>query len=233
MAIEASLDWASNIKPNKKKALFLAKREVSVFVYDAVQLEGINFTLPEIQTLLEGITIGGHKISDQQIALNQNNAWKDLFDALASNKFEFSKSFACKLHSVAGENEALEWGDFRSGMVSIAGTEYMPPKPNTLNTEFERLVEELDNISDIYDRAIHAFLRMARAQFFYDVNKRMGRFMMNGILLSEGYPAINLPAKKKLEFNQLMLPFYESGDESAMNRFMRSCVEPKTIQLME
>lgn len=42
----------------------LAQREVAVFVYDAVQLEGINFTLPEIQTLMEGVTIGGHKLSD-------------------------------------------------------------------------------------------------------------------------------------------------------------------------
>jgi len=47
------------IKPNVQKALMLAKREVSVLVHDAVQLEGINFTLPEIQTLLDGVTVGG------------------------------------------------------------------------------------------------------------------------------------------------------------------------------
>ncbi|MCA1785823.1 MAG: Fic family protein [Desulfobacteraceae bacterium] len=35
---------------------------------------------------------------------------------------------------------------------------------------------------DVYDRAIHFFLTMARNQFFYDVNKRMGRFIMNGLL---------------------------------------------------
>ncbi len=53
----------------------LAKREVSVFVYDAVQLEGLNFTLPEVQTLMQGITVGGHLLSDQQIATNQADAW--------------------------------------------------------------------------------------------------------------------------------------------------------------
>ncbi|KXS54505.1 MAG: filamentation induced by cAMP protein fic [Marinobacter sp. T13-3] len=39
--------------PNRDKALMLAQKAVSVFVYDAVQLEGINFTLPEVQTLLQ------------------------------------------------------------------------------------------------------------------------------------------------------------------------------------
>jgi Fic family protein len=48
---------------------------------------------------------------------------------------------------------------------------------------------------------------MARNQFFYDVNKRMGRFMMNGLLLHAGYPAINIQAKRKLEFNEKMLLF--------------------------
>lgn len=75
------IDTTWQIKANKAKALMLAKREIAVFVLDAVELEGIHFTLPEIQTLLEGITVGGHKLSDQQIAVNQGNAWKSLFQS--------------------------------------------------------------------------------------------------------------------------------------------------------
>jgi len=48
----------SGIKPNREKTLMLAKREVGVLVHDSVLLEGINFTLPEVNTLLEGITVG-------------------------------------------------------------------------------------------------------------------------------------------------------------------------------
>ena len=32
-----------NILPNKTKALYLAKRELAVLVYDAVNLEGIHY----------------------------------------------------------------------------------------------------------------------------------------------------------------------------------------------
>jgi Fic family protein len=74
---------------------------------------------------------------------------------------------------------------------------------------------------------------MARSQFFYDVNKRMGRFIMNGLLLSNGYPAINLPAKRQLEFNQLMLNFYDTGDQKSMNAFMRSCLDDRLIKIMK
>lgn len=44
------IDKNWSITPNKPKAIMLAKRQLSELVYDAVQLEGINFTLPEIQT---------------------------------------------------------------------------------------------------------------------------------------------------------------------------------------
>ena len=220
------------MKSNKAKAIMLAKRQLAEFVCDAVNLEGINFTLPEIQTLLDGITVGGHTLTDQQIALNQGNTWRTLFKWIENDQFEITVEKVCNLHSIAAKEEALEWGKFRSGGVTIAGTNYMPPKANLLLDLFDEMVKKTFNMPDIYDQAIHLFLTMARSQFFYDVNKRMGRFIMNGLLLSNGYPAINLPAKRQLEFNQLMLNFYDTGDQKPMNTFMRSCLDDRVIKIM-
>lgn len=222
-----------NMKPNKAKAIMLAKRQLAEFVCDAVNLEGINLTLPEIQTLLDGITVGGHKVSDQQIALNQADTWRALFGLIDKNQFEITYEKVCTIHLIAGKDEALEWGKFRSGGVTIAGTDYMPPQADSLPELFEKMVNDSYTISDIYDRAIHFFLTMTKCQFFYDVNKRMGRFIMNGLLLSCGYPAINLPAKRQLEFNQLMLNFYENGNQEPMNAFLRSCLDEKVIKIMK
>ncbi len=219
--------------PDKGKALMLAKRQISEFVCDAVNLEGINFTLPEIQTLLEGITVGGHKVSDQEIALNQANGWRALFKWVEQGDFEVTASKSCELHAIAARNEALEWGRFRSGLVTIAGTGYMPPKAEKLPALFESLEQDLNHFDDVYDQAIHIFLSMARNQFFYDVNKRMGRFMMNGLLLNKGFPAINLPAKRQLEFNTLMIDFYEAGNQQPMNSFLRTCMDERIVAIMK
>ncbi len=221
------------IKANKDKALMLAQREIAVFVCDAVELEGIHFTLPEIQTLLDGITVGGHKLSDQQIAINQGNAWRSLFASIKEEAFQLSSEYTCQLHQIAAKEEALEWGKFRSGGVTIAGTSYMPPSADELPVLFERMIEESTLFDDIYDQAIFIFLSMARYQFFYDANKRMGRFIMNALLLNSGYPAINLPAKRQLEFNRLMLNFYGSGKQKPMNQFMRSCLDERLIHIMK
>lgn len=222
-----------SMPPNPEKALMLAQRAVSVFVYDAVRLEGINFTLPEVQTLLQGVTVGGHRLSDQQIAVNQGEAWKLLFQMIREGSFSLSADCAMALHAVAAREEALEWGCFRSGSVLIAGTDYEPPAASELPERFDRMIDELQHMDDVYDQAVHLFLTMARCQFFYDVNKRMGRFMMNGHLLSNGYPAINIPASSQLKFNELMLRFYEPGDQREMNAFVRSCMDERVVRIMK
>ena len=216
----------------------LAKRQLSELVCDAINLEGINYTLPEVQTLLDGITVGGHKLSEQQIVLNQSNAWQEVFALVKNNQFAVTAEVACKLHGIAAKEDALEWGQFRSSGVMIAGTKYMPPSAGELPELFTRMIEEAEQIADVYDRAIFYFLTMARCQFFYDANKRVdckwiSRFMMNGFLLHNGYPAINLPAKRQLEFNRLMLDFYATGDQDAMNNFLRSCLDEKIINIMK
>ncbi|HEC29995.1 MAG TPA: Fic family protein [Gammaproteobacteria bacterium] len=228
----APTDKKWKMKPDSGKALMLAQREIAVFVCDAVNLEGITMTLPEVQTLLDGITVGGHKVNDQQITINQGKAWDHLFSSIKQNSFILNAEYACKLHSIAAKEETLEWGVFRSGGVNIGGTEYAPPDCKRLPELFKEMASSAQLIDDIYDRAIFVFLEMSKNQFFYDVNKRMGRFMMNAILLDEGYPAINLPAKRQLEFNQLMLEFYNTEDMKPMNNFMRSCLDHKIIKIM-
>ena len=56
--------------------------------------------------------------------------------------------------------------------------------------------------------------------------------MMNGTLLNEGYPAINLPIKRQLEFNQLMSNFYQFGDQGPISQFIRSCLDVRLINIM-
>lgn len=120
-----------NMKPNIPLAKQLAKRDVPALVYDAVNLEGVAMTLPEVQTILDGITVGGHRISDQNMAMNQARAWELIFGLVDQGEFQFNKETALKIHNIAGKEEALEWGKFRSGYVSITGSEYEPPALNS------------------------------------------------------------------------------------------------------
>jgi len=219
--------------PDKNRALMHTKRMMPEFVCDAVNLEGLNFTIPEIQTLLDGITVGGHRVSDQQVALNQADAWKYIFSLVESDTFKVDIPTVNKIHNIAAKEDALTWGKFRDGIVTIAGTSYRPPMTEQLPEKFDLMLSSAAEYGDVYDRAIHYFLSMARNQFYHDVNKRTGRFVMNGFLLQNGFPGINIPARRKLEFNTLMLEFYDTNNQVPMNQFIRSCLDARIIEDMK
>lgn len=204
----AVVDFVSD----KKRFIFLAKKDKVDYVYNTAALEGNALTYPEVATLLQGITVGGHKLSDEQQILNQNRSVDLLFSILDEERFVLTKKTLCSLHAEVAKDEALTWGVFRDGNVNIGGTDYLPPPPEKLDVLFEKAVTAIIRIGHPIMKALSYFLFGARTQLFYDGNKRVSRLMMNGLLLSKGYPMLNIKAKDKLVFNQHMIEFYESGD---------------------
>ena len=209
-----------NLTADPSRTLLRAKKLFPELVYDTAALEDSPYTFPEVQTLLEGITVGGHRLTDQKLVLNQAESWKALIRLVERGEFREDKATVLALHRLVAEEEALEWGAFRTGAVSIAGTTHQPPA----STELERLFADgLDYLIQMRDpllRGIHFFLFGALHQFFWDGNKRTSRLMMNGILMSAGIDAISIPARDKLAFNQAMIRFYDGKDAAEMVAFM-------------
>lgn len=59
-----------NHQTNINKAIFYDKCLIAQIVTDVVNLENINYIVPEMHTLLDGITVGGHKLQDELITPN-------------------------------------------------------------------------------------------------------------------------------------------------------------------
>ncbi len=201
-----------DIVPNKELNLSLAKKDRIDYIFNTSALEGNAMTYPEVETLLDGITVGGHKISDEHMILNQNNSVKMLFKLIEDDKFDLTKETICLLHKEVAFKEALKWGEFRDNNVRIGGTEFIPPDYKKLELVYKNNLEFLNKIKHPIIKAICYFLLNAKSQYFYDGNKRTARLMMNGILLNNGYPLLNIKAKDKLEFNTMMIEYYNAND---------------------
>ena len=217
------ISFTTSQAPDGERALFRVKKALPEIVYDTAALEGNPMTFPEVQTLLEGITVGGHKVADAEQVLNQAASWKRLIERVSEGSFQPDKPTALELNGLVAKNEALEWGRFRTGKVSIAGTEHKPPPASELDKSFNEGMKNVAGIECIFACAMCAYLLMARQQFFWDGNKRTGRLLMNGILLSAGHDAICVPYTRRQEFNEKMLTFYNTGAPTEMLHFLASC----------
>ncbi|MDR1236417.1 MAG: hypothetical protein LBJ96_05435, partial [Holosporaceae bacterium] len=167
---------------NRKKTLMLAYKMLPEYVFDTSQLENNPITFPEVKTLVDGVSIGGHKINDVQQVLNIKNAWILLFELVKNNKFSPSKSIFHQINKEIAQNEALYAGSFRNGSVNIAGTKkYTVPPAGELDDIFEKEIHTvLDNYA-VVGQAIRIFLWSSLNQFYWDGNRRTGRLIANGI----------------------------------------------------
>lgn len=210
-----------------KKLIMLVKKLLPDVVFNMASLEGNPFTYPEVQTLLEGITIGGHKVSDEQQILSIRNSWNYLFHVVIRNDVSIDINIFNKFNDIVAKEEALISGTFRTGQVRIAGTEFLPPRAeeleNIFKSELPKLIERCKSKTEL---AFEIFLWGALNQFYYDGNKRTSRLVSNMILISNGQGIFNIKAKDRLQFNTLMIEFYNTREADSIFEFLyNNCLE--------
>lgn len=210
------------------KTMWLAKKMLPEYIFDTAKLEGNPLTFPEIQTLMDGITVGGHKISDQQQILNLKSAWLKAFSYAAKPNLNLDKAMFLDIHSCVAKEEALEWGVFRSGSVGIAGTTtYTCPPADKLDTLFTSTLENIQQIKTPVHKALQLFLNCVYNQFFWDGNKRTSRIIANIILMHADIAVFNIKAADILEFNTLMLEYYNTNSTAHIMPFLlNKCIHP-------
>lgn len=210
-AIQASRQRLALVADHPR-AYHVAEKMRVDFVFNLAKLEGNPFTYPEVKTLIEGVTVGGHKLSDSEQVTNLNQALSYVIGLVKDKKFKIDAATACGIQGIVARKEALTWGKFRDSIVFIGGTTYTVPAASDLPAIFSRGEETLNAIEDPIFRAFLVFLWGSLQQFFYDGNKRTARFLAIGTLLTAGYPPMMIFAKDQLKYNQIMTDFYNTQD---------------------
>lgn len=227
------------------RATFRLHKSLPEYVWDASTLEGNPFTFPEVQTLLDGVTVGGHKLSDERQVLNLAESARELIRLVNDGRFALDKATSDHMHAIIARDEAFDAGHFRGegseqsltpGVALGEHGRYVPPDTQPGGENLRRLHSRgldmiMTELSTGYEQALAYFLFGALRQFYFDGNKRTSRYMMNGHLTSHGIDAISIPARRAQEFNTRMVDFYRLSDATEMFAFLTDC-HPEADQLM-
>lgn len=205
-------------------------------VWEAAKYEGSPYTFPEVATLLDGVTVGGHSLSDQALVLGLADAAKIMLSHVREGTFELAKAISDDLNSRIAAGEAVEAGHFRGegaavggGFVRLGeGGLYAAPEHGPagehLVKHFRAGVDYLTGeIGDPGHQALLYFPFAALAQFYFDGNKRTARWMMNGHLMAHGYEPIGVPVTRRQEWNAALSRLFTTADASALLSILVDC----------
>jgi Fic family protein len=215
-----------------------------LLTYHSNAIEGNTLTLAETQMVLEyGMTVDGHPLREYLEATNHAEA----FDALAELASRpISSQTVCALHRLVMDKIDQQAGVLRSVQVYIRGADFTPPAARHVPAYLEQWVAWLSSEAamryETVTRAAIAHHDFEALHPFTDGNGRVGRLLLNLMLVQEGYPPALVLREWRTRYIQALHAAYR-GDytplidviglavERALDLYLEACLE-STVHLL-
>lgn len=201
------------IKTGFEQAMEIAIKMKNQFIFDMAKMEGNTATFEQVETIAEGISVGGLTTGEVAQVAGITKGWNTMLEMVKHKEFDITKDNACYLNMLISANENYNGlGGFRVRGVRITGTDYIPPRASDLDQCWDTMMEKLGKLPED-KQAMFLYMNMARNQFFGDGNKRTALTMMNGLLIKNGYAPITISRKENSEYRHILISYYERPDE--------------------
>jgi hypothetical protein len=210
-------------KMTTEESVFVAHKLFVELVFNTAYIERVNVSFPQVQAILDGAIVNNVLVSDIETVLNLKDAW---CFALKSLDTPLTLDYVCQVNEQVSRNKSLAWGVLRDGAVNISRTTYTPPIPQ--QKAIEKELERIATIPGVQERALEAFCYLARAQLFWDGNKRVATIVASKMLIEAGVGVLTIGKTKAREFNETLLHYYDTADSGPLKQCLISCI--KTMQ---
>ncbi|SIR81342.1 hypothetical protein [Microbacterium sp. RURRCA19A] len=230
-----AIDFELIAPSDVERSLFRLEKSLPDLVWNAAALEGNTFTLPQVQTLLDGVTVGGKRLEEAEQILALSEAMDLMLTAVRDGSFSLRKEMSDRIHGVVARHEAIESGTFRGeGSVGGGGSVRLsdggsvdgdPAGENgeRLQQDYTNLLAAIGALRDARARSLVYFASATRSQFYFDGNKRTARIMMTGALIQSGFEPINIPFARREEFNVALDELFRTDDGTKLISFLTTC----------
>ncbi len=199
----------------KDTAIEMAKRLLVDSIWKSANLEGLGTTFPKTEAILANAPTTT-KTEEVLFVINMKRAWQFLLDNLAyPNCIMLLREY----DKIVGELLFHYAGEIRTIPVQIGGTSWEPEMPHS-GIIIESM-KEIEQIEDVELKALKYFCYIARSQMFIDGNKRVAQLMANKVLIENNIGILQIPIERLEKFKEVLIKFYESGDDGEIVAFMK------------
>lgn len=200
------------------------------FTYNSNAIEGNTLTINETKVVLEdGITVGkGKTIREHLEAVNHKEAM-DYLEEYISQQEDLTEKFIRDLHFLILNNiDKDNAGKYRQKNVTISGSQHKPP-------EHFKVAELMEDMISWYhgkknelhpvELSVYLHHKFTYVHPFLDGNGRVGRLLMNFVLLRNGYPLAVIKAKDRERYMESLEKASVNKDYSTLFDVVKKALE--------
>ncbi|MCX7522025.1 hypothetical protein OSC27_07005 [Microbacterium sp. STN6] len=188
-----------------------------------------------MQTLLDGVTVEGKKLEEQEQILALNEGFNEIDRLVGHDEFQLTKQISVRVHRMIAVHEAIESGNFRGegsvtggGAVRLSDGGVVDGRATgengaDLRAAHHKLLDWLSTEPDPRARALVYAASAIRHQFYFDGNKRTAKLVASGELLAHGYDAISIPYSRLHEQNIALDTLFRTDDATQLMVLLADC----------
>lgn len=188
------------------------------FTYDSNAIEGNSLTLKDVSIILfEKTAIKGKDL--REIYETRNS--RQVVDMLLKKKFDITHEDIIKMHKILMRDIDERTG-YKVLPNFIVGRMIETAPPEKVRKEMEKLIEiYASSLGRLHPLEIAAIVhgRFERIHPFSDGNGRVGRFLINTILVNSGYPPLIIRKTQRESYINALAAF-DNGYEDKLKRLI-------------
>lgn len=176
------------------------------FTYNTNAIEGSTITLSETVSIIKDEYIpNGKKVRDVYEVINHAM----VFDEVVKTKGDdLDVYFIEMVHGKLMDRLLYDCGKFKTSDNFILGADFQTAPASTIELTMKEYVDNLNwqlkNRDDIFNILAESHIGFERIHPFSDGNGRVGRLLINKILLTKNIEPINIQNDDKLDYYQLL-----------------------------
>ena len=192
-------NYLDKLKKGKKDELRNIEEEIIIkFTYDTSRIEGSSLSYKDTKMLLqEGISPKEKPLRDIKETENHKKAYLFMKDKLES---DINKELILDLHGILKKDVTEDAGKFRDAQVHVG--DLIPVKASMINSEIDNLITWYKKNQRLHplEQAAVFHCMFERIHPFFDGNGRVGRLLLNLIMLKNDFPIIIIQNKNKRRY---------------------------------
>lgn len=192
------------------------------FVHSTTAIEGNTLSAGDVALVLsEGALIPGKPERDRAEVADAACAFDAMVRAVKADR-ALDVDLICELHAIiAAHLPDCEPGELRRDQRYVVGAATYPPPPRMAKPLLENLVARYASEPSL-ENAVAFHLVFEDIHPFQDGNGRLGRLLLNFMLMELGYPAIALKADRDAvrRYHRIAGGFANSAEERDASRMM-------------
>ena len=193
-----------------------AKANLTNLVFVSARLEGVNTTLVQTQTIINGLGVDNVSLDDINVIVQLKRGW----DYVIQQDNPLDLNMEKEINKIVARDSSVFPGYLRngSGLVTTYRGDYVPPEIDE-EKENKNLTSILSNKNTTAtDKALTLMYYNMKQQMFYDGNKRTAILAANKIMIDNGCGLINVPLEKWSTWMTKIADFYLSKSKDSMEK---------------